>query len=171
MRPASLTLVLMFGMASSCSHTETVARQDDPAAAQEQEGKAASAEPGEGKSAASEKKTTSKARRERDPADARGPQRNDGNPSDEDEPPPLATSAAGLLQPRAAEALQDKLIARGYLEGTARSGKLDGKTQRALREFQREQGLPATGTPDDLTVEKLGLSPNDLFRSAGDGVP
>jgi peptidoglycan hydrolase-like protein with peptidoglycan-binding domain len=172
MRPAYLALVLLVWMASRCSHTETVARQAEPSAAAgaQEGGPAATAEPGEGKTTASADKPTAKARRERDPADAKPRERNDDDAS-EAEPPPLATSAAGLLQPRAAQALQDKLIARGYLDKTARSGKLDGKTKRALREFQREQGLPATGTPDDLTVEKLGLSPDDLFRSAGDVKP
>jgi hypothetical protein len=79
---------------------------------------------------------------------------------------PLATSPASLLQPGAAAALQDKLIGRGLLDQNDRSQELDGKTQKALRDFQRDQGLPATGTPDDLTVRKLGLDPARVFRSS-----
>jgi peptidoglycan hydrolase-like protein with peptidoglycan-binding domain len=70
------------------------------------------------------------------------------------------------LREGAAESIQAKLVDGGYLEKDATSGKLDGRTERALRNFQREQSLPATGVPDDLTLQKLGLSPQDLFRSS-----
>ncbi len=79
---------------------------------------------------------------------------------------PLATSPASLLRPGAAAILQDKLIGRGLLDPSDRSQELDGKTEKALRDFQRDQGLPATGTPDDLTVRKLGLDPASVFRSS-----
>lgn len=80
-------------------------------------------------------------------------------------PPPLATSPAGLLKPGAAERIQSALTERGYLAAQERSGKLDSPTERALRAFQHDNHLPETGTPDDSTVGKLGLSPPDLFKA------
>jgi peptidoglycan hydrolase-like protein with peptidoglycan-binding domain len=79
--------------------------------------------------------------------------------------PPLATSPGGLLKPDAVEAIQQKLAARGQLPAGHTSGKLDDPTREALRDFQRKNNLPATGTPDDLTVKKLGLDPGRIFRA------
>ena len=84
----------------------------------------------------------------------------------EDRPPPLATSPAGLLEPGAVKRIQERLHERGFLTGDARSGKLDGRTREALRELQKKHKLPATGTPDDLTMQKLGLDAGELARSA-----
>ncbi|MBC8131965.1 MAG: peptidoglycan-binding protein [Deltaproteobacteria bacterium] len=83
--------------------------------------------------------------------------------------PPLATSPVGLLKPDALEGIQNKLASKGHLPKERQSGKLDPATRDALREFQRESNLPATGVPDDVTVQKLGLSPTDVFRASGDG--
>ncbi len=79
--------------------------------------------------------------------------------------PPLATSPAGLLKADAVEAIQEKLASRGDLSDKRESGKLDPPTREALREFQRKNNLPATGMPDDLTVQKLGLDPGRVFRA------
>jgi peptidoglycan hydrolase-like protein with peptidoglycan-binding domain len=83
--------------------------------------------------------------------------------------PPLATSPAGLLKPEAVEAIQGKLASRGALAKDDRSGKLDDPTRKALRAFQRDNNLPATGMPDDLTVKKLGLDPGQIFRATPRG--
>jgi peptidoglycan hydrolase-like protein with peptidoglycan-binding domain len=80
--------------------------------------------------------------------------------------PPLATSPAGLLKPEAVEELQGKLVSHGQLAKADQSGKLDGPTHQALRAFQRANNLPATGMPDDLTIQKLGLKPDQLTRAA-----
>lgn len=79
---------------------------------------------------------------------------------------PLATSPAGLLKPEAVQALQQKLASHGELAEADRSGRLDGPTHKALREFQRANNLPATGMPDNLTIQKLGLEPDQLTRAA-----
>lgn len=84
----------------------------------------------------------------------------------EDRPPPLATSPAGLLEPGAVKRIQERLHERGFLPEHARSGKLDGRTRKALRELQKKHNLPVTGAPDDLTLQKLGLDAGDLARSA-----
>ncbi|HEY2971500.1 MAG TPA: peptidoglycan-binding domain-containing protein [Pyrinomonadaceae bacterium] len=51
---------------------------------------------------------------------------------------------------------QDALKAKGLNPGT--DGRMDAKTQQALREFQKSNNLPATGVLDDKTAEKLGVS-------------
>lgn len=81
--------------------------------------------------------------------------------------PPLATSPAGLMKPNAVEKIQEKLAKDGHLQKHDK-GKLDQATREALRGFQREHNLPATGLPDDVTVQKLGLGPDELFRAAKD---
>jgi peptidoglycan hydrolase-like protein with peptidoglycan-binding domain len=37
-------------------------------------------------------------------------------------------------------------------------GNLDPRTQRALAEFQRDNGLPVTGIPDSATMSRLGAT-------------
>jgi hypothetical protein len=85
--------------------------------------------------------------------------------AERDGAPPLATSPAALLEPRALRTVQEKLSSRGELSKDDESGKFDEPTRRALRSFQRKNGLPATGMPDDVTVQKLGLDPGQIFRS------
>jgi peptidoglycan hydrolase-like protein with peptidoglycan-binding domain len=87
------------------------------------------------------------------------------SPAARDGAPPLATSPAALLEPGALRTVQEKLSSRGELSQDDESGKLDEPTRRALRSFQRKSGLPATGMPDDVTVQKLGLDPGKIFRS------
>jgi Putative peptidoglycan binding domain len=83
--------------------------------------------------------------------------------------PPLATSPGGLLEPEAVKELQEKLVSHGQLAEADQSGKLDGPTHKALREFQRANNMPATGMPDDLTIQRLGLKPEQLTRAAPKG--
>lgn len=86
-----------------------------------------------------------------------------------DNAPPLATSPAGLLKPEAVAAIQEKLASRGRLSKSEESGKLDEPTHAALRTFQGDNNLPATGMPDDLTVQKLGLRSDQVFRATPQG--
>jgi len=65
----------------------------------------------------------------------------------------VATSPQGLLQPGALDKVREKL---GLSKGEG--------TDAALRRFQREHDLPATGMLDHETVEKLGLSPDEIFE-------
>jgi len=86
--------------------------------------------------------------------------------------PPIASSPAGLLREDAIARIQDRLKAKGYLQHTEASGKLDGVMEEALRAFQRDCNLPATGIPDDETVRQLGLPASQIFRaSAGSANP
>jgi len=45
-------------------------------------------------------------------------------------------------------------------------GSLDEPTRQGLQAFQKKNNLPATGMPDDLTVQKLGLGVEQIFRAA-----
>lgn len=78
---------------------------------------------------------------------------------------PLATGPEGLMTEGSVEKIQDQLRERNLLKGDASSGRWDEPTRTAMREFQRDNGLPATGMPDDVSVGKLGLKPGDVFRS------
>lgn len=84
--------------------------------------------------------------------------------------PPLATTPAGLLKPHAVERIQEKLASSGRLPEEHETGTLDGPTRRALREFQHSNNLPATGMPDDVTIQKLGLGTQEIFRASEDAV-
>jgi peptidoglycan hydrolase-like protein with peptidoglycan-binding domain len=52
---------------------------------------------------------------------------------------------------------QEALKAKGKDPGAV-SGRMHAKTQEALREFQKENNLPATGVLDQKTAEKLGVT-------------
>ena len=52
---------------------------------------------------------------------------------------------------------QEALKAKGRDPG-AISGRMHAKTQEALREFQKENNLPATGVLDKKTADKLGVT-------------
>src|SRR5918994_4385584 len=52
---------------------------------------------------------------------------------------------------------QEALKAKGKDPGAV-SGRMHAKTQEALREFQKENDLPATGVLDKKTADKLGVT-------------
>ena len=58
---------------------------------------------------------------------------------------------------------QTALKAKGLNPGE--EGRMDAKTQQALREFQKSNNLPMTGVLDDKTAEKLGVSKSSDMRS------
>lgn len=78
----------------------------------------------------------------------------------------ISTSPDALLKPGAAKIIQEKLSKDGDFDGDASSD--DGRARAALAKFQRRHDLPATGIPDDATVRKLGLKPDDIFRNGKD---
>jgi peptidoglycan hydrolase-like protein with peptidoglycan-binding domain len=53
--------------------------------------------------------------------------------------------------------IQEALIKSGYLEGPP-SGQYDGATQEAMKRFQADSGLPATGKPSAHSLSRLGVS-------------
>jgi Putative peptidoglycan binding domain len=83
--------------------------------------------------------------------------------------PPLTTSPAALLKPGALKAIQNRLARDGALPSDQITGEPNAATTGALVRFQRDHNLPATGAPDNATVRKLGLRPDDVFTSGGGG--
>jgi peptidoglycan hydrolase-like protein with peptidoglycan-binding domain len=55
--------------------------------------------------------------------------------------------------------IQRALADRGYLEATAPTGIWDAASIAALKKFQQEQNLTASGKIDSLSLIALGLGP------------
>lgn len=167
-RPSVCSAVVL-SLWFSCSHTQTAT--DRP--------KSTGTESSEKESKQSDKvskRATSKADEPSEPPgktrdthtapDTRSSEASDSASGHARSPLPLATSPAGLLKPGAAKSIQKALADRGYLSPDKQSGDLDSSTQKALRSFQEENHLPATGTPDDRTVRELGLNGADVFKAS-----
>jgi hypothetical protein len=75
----------------------------------------------------------------------------------------VPNSPSAVLQPGAAAQVQRALVDRGFLTGDYKNDELDGPTRAALRNFQNNEDLPATGIPDAETAKHLGLNPDRLF--------
>jgi len=67
--------------------------------------------------------------------------------------PPLRGQAAPQ---QLVTAIQRELAARGYPSGSA-SGKLSDETRRAIATFEKEHGLPITGSPSDELLRRILL--------------
>ncbi len=85
--------------------------------------------------------------------------------------PQLSPSPTGIMTEDGVLRVQDALVKRGYLETRNKNGVLDGATSAALRKFQGDEEVAKTGAPDRETVRKLGLSIDDVFRTAGNRAP
>ncbi|MDX2023706.1 MAG: peptidoglycan-binding domain-containing protein [Deltaproteobacteria bacterium] len=68
---------------------------------------------------------------------------------------PLASDPLRMLTPEGQKALREELKRRDLLQE-------QGSVPAALRKFQASQGIPETGMPDDETLKRLGLDPNDV---------
>lgn len=152
-----LALILALAAPLACGHARQVAQAENPEPSANPPHDKGTVAPDPRAPAPSISSPRRERRRDgKDAADA---------PTTEDRPP-LVTSPTGLLRPDAVKRIQERLHAQGFLPEQARSGKLDEATRKALRELQEKHNLPATGAPDDLTLEKLGLDPTQLTRSA-----
>ena len=78
--------------------------------------------------------------------------------------PPDAGSQRMVVSPDNVKSAQQALKARGLNPGI--DGRMDEKTQQALRDFQKANNLPATGVLDQKTAAKLGVTINEQERSA-----
>ncbi len=67
-----------------------------------------------------------------------------------------------LLRPGAVHSIEQALMERGYLAPNTRRT-LTEADQDAIARFQRDNGLPATGYPDESTLKKLGFDPAKVF--------
>jgi hypothetical protein len=63
---------------------------------------------------------------------------------------------------------QKALRAKGHNPGKL-SGRMDPETQEALRDFQKDNNLPATGVLDQKTAEKLGVSTGESSAPQREG--
>jgi peptidoglycan hydrolase-like protein with peptidoglycan-binding domain len=76
--------------------------------------------------------------------------------------PRIPAAPEALLAEGAIGDLQAALASRGLL-GEHRRGELDDATSRALRRFQEQEGLAATGFPDRETLSRLGVEPDRAY--------
>ena len=78
------------------------------------------------------------------------------------EHPRVPASPKALLAEGEIAKVQDALARRGYL-AKHEQGKLDDATTVAIKKFQKDQSLADTGFPDRLTLQLLGLDPEDAY--------
>jgi len=71
--------------------------------------------------------------------------------------PAAPRQAGGGIPAERVTEIQNALIKAGYLEGPA-SGQYDDNTIQAMKQFQTNNRLSATGTPSASTLKKLGVS-------------
>lgn len=76
----------------------------------------------------------------------------------------VEASPQGVLQKGGAQKIQEALATHGFAVKVTDA--LDGPTQEALRKFQTQQKLAATGMPDQLTLKQLGLDPKSVLDTA-----
>jgi hypothetical protein len=70
---------------------------------------------------------------------------------------PSAGTQQGLASSDNIKKAKEALKAKGHNPGDI-DGNMDAKTQQALRDFQKANQLPVTGTLDQRTAEKLGVN-------------
>jgi peptidoglycan hydrolase-like protein with peptidoglycan-binding domain len=70
---------------------------------------------------------------------------------------PSAGTQQGLASSDDIKKAKEALKAKGHNPGDM-DGNMDAKTQQALRDFQKANQLPVTGTLDQQTAEKLGVN-------------
>ena len=82
--------------------------------------------------------------------------------------PRVPATPEGLLGADAVRDVQRALADRGLL-GPHREGDLDNATSAAVRKFQEQEGLAATGLPDRETLRALGVSAERAYGVGKDG--
>ncbi len=82
--------------------------------------------------------------------------------------PRVPASPEGLLGRDTVVKLQQALAQRGLLR-QHRQGELDASTSAAVKRFQRQRGLAATGMPDRETLRDLGVSADEAYGTASGG--
>lgn len=81
--------------------------------------------------------------------------------------PRVPATPEALLGEEAVRDVQRALVDRKLL-GAHREGDLDAPTSAAVRKFQEEQGLAATGMPDRETLRALGVSAEQAYGTEED---
>lgn len=77
---------------------------------------------------------------------------------------PIAVRPRSILSTSAIEDIQRSLSARGYEVDV--SSEFDRSTERAIRRFQEQHGLAATGMPDLATLRRLGLDAIAIYEDS-----
>jgi peptidoglycan hydrolase-like protein with peptidoglycan-binding domain len=106
-------------------------------------------------------------REERQPETSAAPPRDKGQPAEHGRPP-LPATPSSLVTAAAARQLKAELRTRGFLENPSPGPELDAATSDALRKFQQEEGLAATGFPDQETLRRLNIDASEAYRAAPD---
>ncbi|HET7753607.1 MAG TPA: peptidoglycan-binding domain-containing protein [Anaeromyxobacteraceae bacterium] len=106
-------------------------------------------------------------RHEGEPSSSAAPPRDEGQPAEHGRPP-LPATPSSLVTAGAARQLKEELRNRGYLKAQSSGPELDAATSDAVRRFQQEEGLAATGFPDRETLRRLNVDPKSAYRSAPD---
>jgi hypothetical protein len=73
------------------------------------------------------------------------------------QPPDAGSQKEMVISSDDIKRAQEALKAKGRDPGAV-TGRMHAKTQEALRDFQKENNLPATGVLDKKTAEKLGVT-------------
>ena len=91
-----------------------------------------------------------------------GSHANDRNQAWQERTSPSGGEVSGLDQQKTRE-IQQALQEKGFEPGSV-DGMMSSQTKQAISEFQRDSNLPATGTVDEKTAERLGV---ELSSSSG----
>ena len=91
-------------------------------------------------------------------------------PSANDESANSGQNAAANLNQDEIRQVQQALDQKGLDAGRA-DGKLGPRTKHALNQFQKKQGLRATGSPDDQTLAALGIGGGSSTTGQGPSEP
>jgi hypothetical protein len=78
--------------------------------------------------------------------------------------PPLAASPDELMRPNSDEKISKALVAKGFL---STSEPTPIEFLNAVKAFQRNQGLAATGFADHETLMRLGINPKTVDKTLG----
>lgn len=78
-------------------------------------------------------------------------------------PRPVGSTPKSVFEPGATKKIQQALNDKGYSTGV--TGKMDDETRKSIEKFQKEKKVAATGLPDTETVRKLGLDPDEVFKT------
>lgn len=78
--------------------------------------------------------------------------------------PPLAASPDELMRPNAVAKISKALAAKHFLS-TDEPSPIEFLD--AVKAFQRNEGLAATGFPDHETLMRLGINPKDVDKTLG----
>lgn len=93
------------------------------------------------------------------PAWAQNTPRGSSQPGATQPAPSESNSRAGASQELSQSdmrLIQQRLEEKGYQPGN-RDGTADETTRAAIRKFQQDQGIPTTGTIDEVTANRLGF--------------